>query len=125
MNYPGRHPGNKRPLNNLSSNPGSSFSKESTCNSGDRCSIAGLGRSPGEGNGNPPSILAWEVPRTEEPGRLQSMGLQEPDMTYQLNHYQTIFPSHPCKRSLPLRMEGKFEYLSQGLWKKLYLETRK
>ena len=23
------------------------------------------------------SILAWEIPRTEEPGRLQSMGLQK------------------------------------------------
>ena len=23
------------------------------------------------------SILAWEIPRTEEPGELQSMGLQE------------------------------------------------
>ena len=27
------------------------------------------------------SILAWEIPWTEEPGRLQSMGLQELDMT--------------------------------------------
>ena len=27
------------------------------------------------------SILAWEIPRTEEPGRLQSMGSQESDMT--------------------------------------------
>ena len=26
------------------------------------------------------SILAWEIPWTEEPGRLQSMGLQESDM---------------------------------------------
>ena len=26
-----------------------------------------------------PSILAWEIPWTEEPGRLQSMGLQELD----------------------------------------------
>ena len=26
------------------------------------------GRSLGEGNGNPLSILAWEIPRTEEPG---------------------------------------------------------
>ena len=25
------------------------------------------------------SILAWRIPRTEEPGRLQSMGLQELD----------------------------------------------
>ena len=23
------------------------------------------------------SVLAWEIPRTEEPGRLQSMGLQK------------------------------------------------
>ena len=26
------------------------------------------------------NILAWEIPSTEEPGRLQSMGLQELDM---------------------------------------------
>ena len=26
------------------------------------------------------SILAWRIPRTEEPGRLQSMGLKESDM---------------------------------------------
>ena len=39
--------------------------------------IPGLGRSSGEGNGNPLSILAWEIPWTEEPGGLQSMGLQK------------------------------------------------
>ena len=27
------------------------------------------------------SILAWKIPQTEEPGRLQSMGSQELDMT--------------------------------------------
>ena len=27
------------------------------------------------------SILAWKIPRTEAPGRLHSIGLQEPDMT--------------------------------------------
>ena len=26
------------------------------------------------------SILAWEIPQTEEPGGLQSIGLQESDM---------------------------------------------
>jgi len=31
-------------------------------------------RFPGEGNGNHSSILAWKIPRMEEPGRLQSMG---------------------------------------------------
>ena len=33
--------------------PDSSVGKESTCNAGDRSLIPGLGRSPGEGNGNP------------------------------------------------------------------------
>jgi len=37
--------------------------------------ILGLGRFPGEGNGYLSSILAWEIPWTEEPGRLQSMGM--------------------------------------------------
>ena len=39
-------------------------------------SIPGSGRSPGGGNGNPLQYLAWEIPRTEEPGGLQSMGSQ-------------------------------------------------
>ena len=33
--------------------PGGSEVKASACNVGDLCSIPGLGRSPGEGNGNP------------------------------------------------------------------------
>jgi len=33
--------------------PRSSVGKESACNAGDLGSISGLGRSPGEGNGNP------------------------------------------------------------------------
>ena len=39
-------------------------------------SIPGLGRPPGEGHDNPLSILAWRIPWTEKPGRLQSMGSQ-------------------------------------------------
>ena len=31
---------------------------------------------PGEGNGNPFSILAWRIPWTEEPGGLQCIGSQ-------------------------------------------------
>ena len=34
----------------------------------------GSGKSPRGGHGNP--LLPWEIPRTEEPGRLQSIGLQ-------------------------------------------------
>ena len=33
--------------------PGGSDSKESACNAGDRGSVPELGRSPGEGHGNP------------------------------------------------------------------------
>ena len=38
------------------------------------------------------SILAWRIPWTEEPGGLQSMGLQELDTTQRLKHHQG-FPS--------------------------------
>ena len=34
-----------------------------------------------EGMATPSSILAWRIPWTEEPGRLQSKGCQESDMT--------------------------------------------
>ena len=33
------------------------------------------------------SIVAWEIPWTEQPGGLQSMGSQELGMTYQLSHH--------------------------------------
>ena len=44
-------------------------------------SIPGSGRSPGEGHGNLTCILAWRIPWTEEPGRLQSIGSQRVDTT--------------------------------------------
>ena len=51
-------------------------SKKSACNAGDPASVPGSGRSPGERNDNPSSILAWRIPWTEEPGGVQSMGWQ-------------------------------------------------
>ena len=39
-------------------------------------SVLESGRSPGEGNGSLLQCLAWEIPWTEEPGGLQSMGLR-------------------------------------------------
>ena len=50
--------------------------KNLSANAGDVGSIPGLGRSPGEGNGNPLSILSWKIPWTVEPGGLQSVGQQ-------------------------------------------------
>ena len=34
------------------------------------------------------SMLAWRIPWTEEPGGPQSMGLQESDTTWRLNHHR-------------------------------------
>ena len=47
-------------------------------------SIPLLGRSPGEGKGNHSSILAWKIPWTKEPGRVQ-WGSKELDMTESLS----------------------------------------
>ena len=51
--------------------------KESTCNAGVPGSVLESERFPGERNGNHSSILAWEIPWTEESGGLQSMGSQK------------------------------------------------
>ena len=64
------------PIQYMSSFPCNSVGKESACSAGDLDLIPGLGRSPGEGNGNHSSILAWKIPWTEEPGGLQSMRSQ-------------------------------------------------
>ena len=36
------------------------------------------------------STLAWKIPWTDEPGRLQSMRLQESDMAERLNHHRQL-----------------------------------
>ena len=58
----------------FSVNPGGSVVKNLPANAWVAGSIPRSGRFPGEGNGNPSSILAWEIPCTEEPGGLLSMG---------------------------------------------------
>ena len=55
--------------------------QETTCNAGDLGSISGSGRPLEKEIATHSSILAWEIPRTGEPGGLQSMGLQESIMT--------------------------------------------
>ena len=70
--------------------PGGSAGKESNCNAGDLGLIPGLGISPGGGHATHSSILAGRTPWTEEPGGLQSMGLQESDMTERLSPAQHL-----------------------------------
>ena len=56
--------------------PGGSDSKTSVYDAGDPGLIPGLGRSLGEGNGNPLQYYCLENSWREEPGRLQPMGSQ-------------------------------------------------
>ena len=56
--------------------PDGSEVKNPAANAGDLGSIPGMGRSPGEGNGNSLQYSCWKIPWTEEPGGLQSMGSQ-------------------------------------------------
>ena len=41
------------------------------------------------------SILAWRIPWTEEPGRLQSMGLQRVGHDRATNHTHNLHYAHP------------------------------
>ena len=68
--------------------------KEFTCQAGHTGSIPGSGRSPGEGNATHSSILAWQIPWTEESGGLQSMGLQS---WARLSHTHTHTHTHICR----------------------------
>ena len=52
------------------------LSGKESVNVGDSGSILGSRRFPGEGMATHSSILAWRIPRTEEPGGLQSVSLQ-------------------------------------------------
>ena len=44
--------------------------KNMAANAGNAGWLPGSCKSPGEGNGNPVRIFAWEIPWTEEPGGL-------------------------------------------------------
>ena len=56
--------------------PGGSDSKESACNAGDLGSILGWEDPLERGMATHSSVLPWEIPWTEEPGELQSLGSQ-------------------------------------------------
>ena len=87
-------------------NPGGEKVKKLPSNTGhsrDLGLIPGLGRSPGEGMAIHISILAWKIPRTEDLGRLQSMGSQRVGREWACApipvHFSSLIPSvdiHSC-----------------------------
>ena len=94
--------------------PAGSDGKESACNVGDLGSIPGSRRSPGEGNGNPLQILAWEIPWTEEPGGLQSTGSQRV-----VHHWATSLSSSLCSTYFVLMF---YSLLEKG-WLTFFFHT--
>ena len=75
--------------------PGGSVVKESACQykETEETLVLPLGQGdPLEEMATHSSILAWKIPRTEEPGGLQSIGHNKSDMTEQLS-------THTCSLS--------------------------
>ena len=71
--------------------PSDSDSKESVCNEGDLGSIPGVGRSLGEGNGNPPVFLPGEFHGQRSLVDYSPLGPRESDMTEQLTLSLAIY----------------------------------
>ena len=68
-----------------------SDSKESACNAGDLGSILGWEEPLEKGMATHSSILAWEIPRPEEPGRPQSLRAQRGRHDCMTNTYNLDF----------------------------------
>ena len=62
--------------------------------------LLGSGRSPGEGNDYPLQGSCWEIPRTKEPGGLQSMGSQRGGQDWATKHTFTLFQAPCCELGL-------------------------
>ena len=85
-------------FNSILNVPGGSVVKNPPANAGDLGSILMQGRYPGEINGNPLQYSCLGNPWTEEPGGLQSMGLQRAghniasEQQQQINTFIILFP---------------------------------
>ena len=69
---------------------GGSDSKESACNEDTWVLSLGQEDPPKKGTAPHSSVLAWKIPWTEEPARLQSMGSLRVGMTEQLHFHFSL-----------------------------------
>ena len=75
-------------------NDGGAVGKNLPASARDTGLIPGSGRSPGGGNSNPFSVLAWKIPWTEETGGLQPIRLQRVRHAWVTEHACTPTVTH-------------------------------
>ena len=66
------------------------------------------------------SILAWKIPWTEEPSRLQTKGSQESDMTQGLNNQTSLIPGLPRWRQKRHRFDP---WVGKIFWRRAWQPT--
>ena len=100
--------------------PGVSDRKESACNVGNLGSIPGSGRSPEKEMATHSSTLAWRIPWTKGPGRLQSIGLQRFQQDWVTNtHFHFIRKPLSRGRNWGLERLRNFPEVTQAKWDEL------
>ena len=99
--------------------PGGSDGKESACNVGDPCSIPGLGRSPGEGNGYPLQYSCLENFVDRGAWQAAVHGAAELGTTKQLKRRQW----HPTPVLLPGKSHGRRSLVGCIPWGHEELDT--
>ena len=90
--------------------PGGSVVKNPPAYAGnvkDTSSIRGLERCPGEGNGNPLQYSSWEIPWTEEPGRLVHGVAKRHDLVTKQQYIYTYM--HACIYDLGVILSPRLE----------------
>ena len=80
--------------------PGVSDGKESACNAGDPGSIPGLGRSPGEGNGNPLQYSCLENPMDRGAWQGVDHGIAKSQTQRSEEHFHAGKASHPWNHTV-------------------------
>ena len=74
------------------------------------------------------NTFAWKIPRTEEPGRLQSMGSLQSDMTERLHFHFSLFMHwrrkwQPTPVFLPVESQGWGSLVGCRLWGRTESDT--
>ena len=69
-----------------------------------------------EGMATHSSVLAWRIPRTEEPGRLQSMGSQRVRHNWATQHSTVRICQSPIPNFIPLHPTQACGFSSSHVW---------